>query len=389
MQPYTCKAKRNKVILEEAIQGGSMQEIHPELLKRKIIHIDMDAFYASVEILDNPGLVGLPIIIGSSPKSRGVVCTASYEARKFGVRSAMSCAAAYRLCPQGIFIQPRHRRYTEVSNLIFKIFERFSTRIESVSLDEAYLDVTDECRSTPASVTALEIKNSILTEIGLTSSAGVAPNKMLAKLASEIEKPNGLTVIKPHEVLDFMKNLPVRKLNGIGPVTAEKLSSHGIIVCSDLYKFRKLDLYQKLGARLTEWLWDSCLGIHREKVVHNHEQKSLGSENTFEKNLFSPVELEQELQLIANDVFERLQNRCLLASNLTLKIKYDNFVQETRSASLPTPFLTSEQIFQYALLLLNRGYHRPVRLLGISLSRLEERRGETLKIQVPLFDHPL
>jgi DNA polymerase-4 len=131
------------------------------------------------------------------------------------------------------------------------------------------------------------------------------------------------------------------------------------------------------------------LGIHREKVVHNHEQKSLGSENTFEKNLFSPVELEQELQLIANDVFERLQNRCLLASNLTLKIKYDNFVQETRSASLPTPFLTSEQIFQYALLLLNRGYHRPVRLLGISLSRLEERRGETLKIQVPLFDHPL
>ncbi len=377
-----------EVIIEEGFLGGTMQIIHPELEKRKIIHVDMDAFFASVEVLDNPSLIGLPLVVGGSPKSRGVVCTASYEARKFGIKSAMSCASAYRLCPQAVFIQPRHSRYIEISNLIFKIFERFSKRIESVSLDEAYLDVSDECRNTSASALAIEIKQAILTEVGLTSSAGVAPNKMLAKLASEMQKPNGLTVIKPHEVLDFMRNLPIRKLNGVGPVTADKLSSFGIQVCADLYKFRKLELYHKVGPRLTEWLWDSCLGIHREKVIHNHEQKSLGSENTFDKNLFSLDELEKELRIIADDVHNRLQSRRLIASSLTLKIKYDDFVLETRSASLPTPFLTSQQIFQYAFLLLKRGYQKPIRLLGISLGRLKERQGEILTIQVPLFSPP-
>ena len=365
--------------------GGPLKDIHPEFLKRKIIHIDMDAFFAAVEILDNPALKGLPLVIGGSPQSRGVVCTASYEARKFGIRSAMPCSQAYRLCPDAIFIAPRHRRYVDVSKEIFHIFSRHSKKIESVSLDEGYLDVTDECQWSSAQVVAQNIKSQILTELGLSASAGVAPNKMLAKLASEQQKPNGLTVIRPEDISHFMPNLPVKKINGIGPLTSEKLGKFGIFQCSDIYKYRKMDLYEKLGPRLGEWLWDHGQGICRTPVENNHDRKSVGSESTFPKDLVDLEALNRELQDIAEDVHERLTKKRLLAMSLTLKIKYSDFTLETRSARLSTPFTTSEEIYRYARLLLEKGFSKPIRLLGLSLGRLRERRSEIIQVQVPLF----
>ena len=362
-----------------------MKEIHPEFLKRKIIHVDMDAFFAAVEILDNPSLKGLPLVIGGPPQSRGVVCTASYEARKFGIRSAMSCSQAHRLCPDAVFVAPRHRRYVEISKEIFLIFSRYAKKIESVSLDEGYLDVTEECRDEAASSVAKRLKEDILNEIGLSASAGVAPNKMLAKLASEKQKPNGLTVIRPENVSTFMHSLPVKKINGIGPVTAEKLSKFGISLCSDIYKHRKMDLYEKLGSRLAEWLWDHGQGICRAPVENNHDRKSVGSEATFPRDLVDMESLKKELRDIAQDVHERLTKKRLLAMSLTLKIKYADFSLETRSARLSTPFITSEDIFRYALLLLERGYKQPIRLLGISLGRLQDRKGDLIQVQIPLF----
>ncbi len=367
------------------IRGGTLKEIHPEFLKRKIIHVDMDAFFAAVEILDNPSLKGLPLVIGGSPQSRGVVCTASYEARKFGIRSAMACSQAYRLCPDAVFLMPRHRRYVEISKEIFLIFARYSKKIESVSLDEGYLDVTEECQGESASSLAKKIKEDIWNEIGITASAGVAPNKMLAKLASEKQKPDGLTVIRPESISAFMPTLPVKKINGIGPVTAEKLSKYGISLCSDIYKHRKMDLYEKLGPRLAEWLWDHGQGICRAPVENNHDRKSVGSEATFPKDLTDLDSLKKELQEIAQDVHERLSKKRLLAMSLTLKIKYADFSLETRSTRLSTPFTTSEEIFRYALLLLERGYKQPIRLLGLSLGRLQDRKSDVIQVQVPLF----
>jgi len=364
-------------------RGGTLKEIHPEFLKRKIIHVDMDAFFAAVEILDNPSLKGLPLVIGGPPQSRGVVCTASYEARKFGIRSAMACSHAYRLCPDAVFISPRHRRYVEISKEIFLIFARYSKKIESVSLDEGYLDVTEESQA--ASSIAKRIKEDILSELGLSASAGVAPNKMLAKLASEQQKPNGLTVIRPENISAFMPTLPVKKINGIGPVTADKLSKYGINLCSDIYKHRKMDLYEKLGPRLAEWLWDHGQGICRAPVENNHDRKSVGSEATFPKDLSELESLKKELQEIAQDVHERLAKKRLLAMSLTLKIKYADFSLETRSTRLSTPFTTSEEIFRYALLLLERGYKQPIRLLGLSLGRLQDRKSDVIQVQVPLF----
>jgi len=451
-----------------------MKEIHPELLKRKIVHVDMDAFFAAVEVLDNPALKGLPLVIGGSPNSRSVVCTASYEARKFGIRSAMACSKAWRLCPDAVFIQPRHGRYREISRQIFVIFERYTNKIEPVSLDEAYLDVTEQTgkvsnlatypddsesiqphsfndlfpvqpqnddaydeilehnesifqqssglqklgpmiqksiveknslgcerldnqllekrklisKLSSATSIARAIKNDIFTEIGLTASAGIAPNKMLAKLASELEKPNGLTVIKPQDVNGFMWRLPVRKINGIGPVGAKKLEDIGIITCADIYKFRKMDLYEKIGPRFAEWLWDHGMGISRSQVSRDHERKSLGSETTFSKDLIDFESLAAELKYLSDDLFQKLKKRHLVSNHLTLKIKYSDFSVQTRSAQLPTPFMDPEQIHHYSCLLLQKGFFKSIRLLGLSLSRLEEQNSNSMKIQMPLIFNP-
>jgi DNA polymerase-4 len=341
---------------------------------RKIIHIDMDAFYASVEQRDFPEYRGKPLAVGGSPTGRGVVATASYEARKFGVRSAMSSRQAIQLCPHIIFVFPRFEAYKSVSRSIREIFERYTDIIESLSLDEAFLDVTyDKLKIGSALEIARQIKKAIKDELNLTASAGVSTNKFVAKIASDINKPDGLTFVGPSKIESFIHDLPVEKFHGVGKVTAEKMNNLQLFTGADLKKLTENDLVKHFG-KSGHFYYKIVRGIDERQVQPYRETKSLGAEDTFPYDLETAEEMHEELEKIADTVFRRLQKNQLKGRTITLKVKYNDFTQLTRNQSYTHPVSDFETIFNTAKQLLQKvdTEEKKVRLLGISLSNFGE-----------------
>lgn len=333
--------------------------------KRKIIHIDMDAFFASVEELDDPKLLGKAIAVGGG--SRGVVAAASYEARKFGVRSAMSSVIAQKLCPHLIFVKPRFERYKEISNQIRSIFLEYTPLVEPLSLDEAYLDVSEYPSAT---LVAEEIRRRIKKNTGLSASAGISINKFLAKIASDWNKPDGQKTLPPEEVLDFLETLDVKKFHGIGKKTKLKMYQLGIYIGIDLKAQSLEDLTHHFGKAGT-YYYQVVRGIHNSPVKPHRTPKSVGAERTFEENLSSELFLEDKLQNIAAILEKRLSKNKVAGKTITLKIKYSDFKQQTRSKTGPLFLSSQDLIFEQAkALLYQEKLQNSVRLIGISLSNL-------------------
>ncbi len=331
----------------------------------------MDAFYASVEQRDNPSLRGKPVAVGGSPEGRGVVAAASYEARAFGVHSAMSMARAVRLCPGLVIVPPDFTRYKAASTSVFSIFREVTPLVEPLSLDEAYLDVTENAWHEPlATPVARRLKERIRSETGLTASAGVAPNKFLAKIASGWKKPDGLTVISPERVEPFLQRLPVDALWGVGPVTARKLRARGIERLVDVRTVDTEVLHETVGS-LADWLLQLAHGIDDRPVVPNRETKSSGSESTYAKDLTDLAEMRDEIREMAGQAAAWLARRSLLARTVTIKVRYADFTTVTRSHTA-TPTREAAGIIQRAVELLDRtdAPRRPVRLLGVSVHNL-------------------
>jgi DNA polymerase-4 len=340
---------------------------------RAIIHLDMDAFYAAVEVLDDPELQGKPVIVGGS-KERGVVSSASYEARKFGVHSAQPIATAARLCPQGVFLPVRMWRYQEISQQIFKIFQRFSPLVEPLSLDEAFLDVTGSTRlfGTPEEI-ATKIKEQVVEETGLTVSAGVAPSKFVAKIASDMQKPDGLTIVPEGKVEEFLEPLPIEKLWGVGKATRKILAHLGVRTIGDLGLLSSKLLVRKLGKQGLH-LYLLAKGVDEREVEPEREVKSVGHEDTYPIDISDLKEARKQLLSLATRVAKRLRGYGLVGKTVTLKVKYYDFVQITRSITLGEPTDDNRKIFQTCCDLLEKTEvgRRPVRLLGISLSQLSD-----------------
>lgn len=339
---------------------------------RKIIHIDMDAFYASVEQRDNPELRNRPLAVGGS-RERGVVAAASYEARQFGVRSAMASSIALRKCPDLLFVKPRFDVYKAVSNQIKGIFAQFTDLIEPLSLDEAYLDVTDHLPpNTSATQVAQLIKNQIKEEIQLTASAGVSYNKFLAKLASDYRKPDGLYVIKPHQGLAFVEGLNVGQFHGIGSVTASKMNKLGIFTGMDLRQQTESFLVRHFG-KVGHHYYSIARAIDHRPVQPNRVRKSVGSETTFVEDLLVQSDLIDVLQPIIDSVWSYCERTSIRGRTITLKVKYADFTQITRSRTSPGPIMHKTHVRQVALDLLNTLFPLPkgVRLLGLSLSNFQ------------------
>ncbi|MFS4468919.1 DNA polymerase IV [Maribacter sp. 2210JD10-5] len=337
---------------------------------RKIIHIDMDAFYASVEQLDHPELRGKPIAVGGSSK-RGVVAAASYEARKFGVRSAMSSVLAQRNCPELIFVKARFDRYKEISKQIRAIFFDYTDLVEPLSLDEAYLDVTINKKGNPsATLVAKEIRQRILTETGLNASAGISINKFIAKVASDINKPNGQKTVNPEEVIPFLEDLDIRKFYGVGKVTAEKMYRLGIFTGKDL-KQKSLEFLDNHFGKSGSYYYHVVRGIHNSPVKPHRIPKSVGAERTFNENLSSEIFMLERLDHIASELERRLKKSNIAGKTITLKIKYSDFTLNTRSKTIPYFISDKNLILETAKeLLYQEELQNSVRLLGISLANL-------------------
>ena len=352
---------------------------------RKIIHIDMDAFYASVEQRDNPKLIGVPVIVGGTPEGRGVVATCSYEARKYGIHSAMPCKIAYKRCPYAIFIRPRFEVYHQVSNQIREIFYRYTDLVEPLSLDEAYLDVTNNKKNIKyATEIAKNIKREIFEEVGLTSSAGVSYNKFLAKLASDYRKPSGLTVITQDNKQEFLDNLPIDKFFGVGKVTEKSLRNLGIETGYDLRKLELNQLEQIFKNRGYTY-YQFARGIDYRPVQAHRERKSVGAETTLSSNLnIEEGVVADILDEICKEVSDRLSYADKLGKTVTLKVKYDDFTQITRSISLDRPIYEHEDIrINVYNLLRNININKnQIRLLGVTISNLENRKNECTNITI-------
>jgi DNA polymerase-4 len=340
---------------------------------RKIIHIDMDAFYASVEQRDHPEWKGKPVVVSGPPNSRSVVATASYEARKFGIHSAMPSREAYKLCPHAIFALPRFQAYKEVSKEIQKIFYEYTDLVEPLSLDEAYLDVTENKFGIEKATTiAREIKKKIFEKTELTSTAGVASGKFIAKVASGMNKPDGLTVILPEQAEKFMEELAIGKFYGIGKVTEKKMISYGIKNGKDLKEKSIAELCKLLGKH-GSYYYDILRGIDNSKVIASRQRKSVGVEETFAKDSNDKNELLTILEEILHDLVKRIEKANVKGKTITLKVKYSDFHQITRSNTLPVYIHSLEQIYPTAYDLFNGiELHKKVRLLGLSLSSLED-----------------
>jgi len=355
-----------------------------KLTHRKIIHVDMDAFYASVEQMDNPELRGKPLAVGGSSK-RGVVAAASYEARKYGVKSAMSGFKAANLCPDLIFVKPRFDRYRELSKSIRSVFFEYTNLVEPLSLDEAYLDVTQNKKGQPsATKIAEEIRKKIKDKVGLNASAGISINKFLAKVASDINKPNGQKTIPPEEVEEFIENLDVRLFYGVGKVTKEKMYRLGIFTGKDM-KSKSLEYLKEHFGKSGKYYYLVSRGIHQSAVKPERTRKSLGAERTFSDNISSEVFLESKLDHIAEEVARRLKKQDVAGKTITLKIKYSNFEVQTRSKTLKLYISSKELLFEEAkALLYQEKLKDSVRLIGISLSNLntEERSDKTSEKEV-------
>ena len=345
-----------------------------ETALRRILHVDMDAFYASVEQRDDPSLRGRPVADGGDPKKRGVVCASRYEARAFGVRSALPMARAVRLCPQLVIIPPDFAKYGAVSRQVFAIFRGVTSLVEPLSLDEAYLDVTENSWGLALGMeVARRLKERIREETGLTASAGVAPNKFLAKIASGWKKPDGLTVVAPERVERFLQKLPVDALWGVGPVTARKLRTAGIERLVDVRTAHPQTLTSAVGS-YAETLSRMSFGDDPREVNPNTERKSIGCENTFAEDLKDIETIRREVNALALQTAGALARRKLFARTVTLKLRYSDFETLTRSHTEDPPTRSAEGIASRAAVLLEKtaAGRRPVRLLGVTAHGLSE-----------------
>jgi DNA polymerase-4 len=349
---------------------------------RKIIHVDMDAFYASVAELDNPELRGKAIAVGGS-ELRGVVSAASYEARKFGVKSAMSSFLAKQKCPHLIFVKSDFERYKELSAKIREIFYEYTDLVEPLSLDEAYLDVTENKKGNPsANVIAREIRERIYEETGLRASAGISINKFIAKVASDINKPNGQKTIHPEEVLQFLEELPVNKFYGVGRVTAAKMYNLGIFVGNDLKKKTVEELVKSFGKSGAHY-YNIVRGIHNSEVKPNRIRKSIAAERTFSENISSEIFMIERLDKIADELERRMKKRDTKGKTVTLKIKYSDFTQQTRSKTKPDFMQTKKEFFPVVKeLLYQNKLTNSVRLLGLSFGNLNTEKKEPFWVQL-------
>ncbi len=355
---------------------------------RKIIHVDMDMFYAAVELLDRPELRDKPVVVGGSPNSRSVVTTANYVARKYGIHSAMSCAEAHRRCPQCVFLKPNFAKYHKYSEIIRSIFFKYTDLVEPLSLDEAYLDVTVNKIGEPSATRVAEaIRREIFERTRLTASAGVAPNMFVAKVASDFKKPDGLTVVPPEKVLEFIRPLPVRRIPGIGPVSEAHMAQLGIRTVADLSEKSREWLDEHFGS-FGEYLWDIARGIDEREVTPVWDRKSLGAEETFERDILDVREIEDYLRGCARRVYEELTEEGKQARTVTLKIKYHDFRSITRRRTLDDFIGSADQVFAVARDLLSRTEAGSVkiRLAGISLStftRKEQRSIRPVQLTFP------
>jgi DNA polymerase-4 len=336
-----------------------------------------------VEVRDDPSLAGKPVVVGGSPEGRGVVAAASYEARRYGIHSAMASAHAVRRCPGLIFLKPDFARYRQESEAIFAIFRDFTPLVQPASLDEAYLDVGDHLgRWGSATAIAREIRRRVREERRLTVSVGVGPNRLVAKIASDFDKPDGLTVVKPHKVESFLAPLPVRRLHGVGPATEQALTELGVATVADLRRLDVEVLTQRFG-RWGEALHQYARGIDDRPVSVERERKSVGTENTYARDLDDPAQIEAELAKHAGEVAEYLQKRGLLARTVTIKVRYADFTTVTRGHTFAVPCCAAPRHACHATAPMRRtdAAARPVRLLGVTASNLLEGAPQ----QLPLF----
>jgi DNA polymerase-4 len=353
---------------------------------RRILHCDMDCFYAAVEVRDQPSLRGKPVVVGGRPESRGVVAAASYEARRFGIHSAMASAQAVRRCPDLVFLPPDFSRYRRESEAIFAIFDEFTPIVQPASLDEAYLDVSDHLgKWGSGTAIAREIRRRVREERKLTVSVGVGPNRLVAKIASDFHKPDGLTVVKPDQVEAFLAPLPVRRLHGVGPATERSLGELGVKTVEEL---RRLDV-ETLTERFGKWgevLHAFARGIDDRPVSVERERKSLGTETTYARDLDRADAVESELVRLAGDVAEDLQKRHLWARTITIKVRYADFTTITRSHTVGVACCDAPSLVRLATALMRRtdAAARPVRLLGVTASNLVG----GAPVQLPLFGLP-
>jgi DNA polymerase-4 len=352
---------------------------------RKIIHVDMDAFYASVEQMDNPDLLGKPVIVGGNPHSRGVVAACSYEARRFHIHSAMPCKQAAQLCPKAVFVTPRMQRYKEVSQRVMQIFRKYTSLVEPLSLDEAFLDVTAHLAPDgSATLLARQICAEIKTTIGLSASAGISFNKFLAKVASDINKPNGITTIAPSQALSFLDCLSIRKFFGVGAVTEKKMHALGIHTGGDLRSWDEQQLIYNFG-KTGSFLYRIVRGLDDRPVVPERVRKSIGSETTFAADIVEIKHLQNVLEHLARSVGDSLNTRQLSCSCLTLKVRYNDFKTITRSLTVAVPISSHVALYKHLLRLLDstEAGIRPIRLLGCSVSKLDSCRSVPRQLKLP------
>ncbi|MDA3904081.1 MAG: DNA polymerase IV [Desulfuromusa sp.] len=357
---------------------------------RKIIHVDMDAFYAAVERRDNPQLRGKPVVVGGNPDSRGVVATCSYEARRFGIHSAMSCARAYRLCPQVIFVRPHFEAYQKVSQQIREIFLQYTDLVEPLSLDEAFLDVTsNKPNIQSATWIAQEVRQKIKQKTNLTASAGVSYNKFLAKIASDVNKPDGLTVVTPEQAEQFIAKLPIRRFHGVGRVTEKKMQNMGILTGADLRE-HSLEELNKYFGKAGKYYFNIARGIDLRPVMPNRLRKSIGKETTLSEDSADLGQMLTVIGELAQKVAALVQAKQTSGLTLTLKVKYADFEIVTRSISCDHPIETAEEILSLAERLLSktRAEEKSVRLLGVTISSLTTNISaeEVLQMELPFSD---
>ncbi|MBV1915457.1 MAG: DNA polymerase IV [Pseudomonadales bacterium] len=355
-------------------------------VQRKIIHIDMDAFFASVEQRDFPELRGQPVIVGGQPERRGVVAACSYEARKFGIHSAMASSRAYRLCPNAIFVKPRFEAYKQASSDIHEVFREITDLIEPLSLDEAYLDVSDSTEQQGSATRIAQlIKQKILSRTNLVASAGVSYNKFLAKIASDMDKPDGLFVIRPEQGMEFVSTLPVKKIHGVGRVTEKKMLGLGIETGADLREKSLVELQQYFG-KSAQYYFNIARAIDDRPVRSSRKRKSIGIERTYPEDMKELELIKTHLSELLEKGIERMELKQCFAHTLTLKLKYDNFEQITRSQTTEQLFESAEQWLPILFVLLNKtdAGNRAVRLLGLSFSGLTSEKPSSAE-QLALF----
>jgi DNA polymerase-4 len=359
----------------------------PPLKNRVIAHVDMDAFFASVEQLDDPKLRGRPVIVGADPKNgkgRGVVAAASYEARKFGIHSALPISQAFRLCPKGAFVKPRFERYVELSDRIMSVLESFTPLVEPASLDEAYLDLTGTDRLIgDVEYAGKKIKRVIFDSVRLTASVGIGPNKLIAKMASDFRKPDGLVVLREEEAREFLDPLPVKKLWGVGAKTAARLESLGIRSVRDVSRYAEKDLVRAFGS-FGRWLAESAMGIDDTPVTPDREAKSISNETTFDTDTGDHGLIRSVLLELAEKVGHRLRRHGLAGKTMELKVRFEDFATKTRRRTLAKPTDLTDSIYSSALYLMRpfESDHRKIRLLGVGVSNLIP----ADRIQMELFD---